>query len=235
MKLDNLPNLGEELKKIEEKEDIQLHVGLVDARLALLNAMEQYRASRYRLGRMLSAYRQFYTEARAWMSVANAIAGVLGCDERTVRRIVSDYESVAQVPDAVIKALENAGIDPAARRNASVIGRILKMPSGAFLANPDSTLRSVVDEEARARSRHSDQGARTSANIRQVRQRLTIRKKVRSALKSVPIERKLQELLAAVEEEMFSEWGLTEPVTLMITPRKSEADEAFAQGDRMVA
>lgn len=235
MKLDNLPNLIHELTKIEEGEDLQHCFGLGDARLALLHALEQYRASRYRLGKTLCEYKRFYTQARTWIRVASAIARVLGCDERTVRRMVSDFECVAHVPAAVIKALENAGIDPAARRNATIIGRILRMPSGTFLVDPDLTLMSVDDEEQGAKSQNHVLGAKPSVVTREVRQRLTIRKRLRSALKCVPIERKLPELIAAIEEEMFSEWGLTEPVTLMITPRKAEATVATTDADQMVA
>ncbi len=48
------------------------------------------------------------------MAAAKAIANAIGCDERTIRRTIDDFERVTQVPDAVIKALEQAGFDLAA-------------------------------------------------------------------------------------------------------------------------
>src|SRR5665213_3714239 len=104
MEIGNLSNLSLQLLKVE--------VGLVnegsselnDARLALVNALEQYRTSRYRLGKMLSGYRKFFLLTREWSAAAVVIAGAIGCDEKTIRRIVDDYDSVSGVPSVVIKS-----------------------------------------------------------------------------------------------------------------------------------
>ena len=40
----------------------------------------------------------------------------------------------------MIKALEQVGIDPAAKRNATIIGRILRMPDGLAESNPEESV-----------------------------------------------------------------------------------------------
>jgi hypothetical protein len=45
--------------------------------------------------------------------------------------------------------------------------------------------------------------------------------KIRTALNNIDTPRKLMELVAALEEEMFAVWGQTEPITVTITPRPS--------------
>jgi len=103
-------------------------LGLGSARLSLVNALEGFRSSRYRLGQKLSAYKAFFQANQGWMVAATAIADAMGCEERTIRRIIDDFERVSEVPDVVIKALQQAGFDPAARKNAGMIAKLLGMP-----------------------------------------------------------------------------------------------------------
>jgi hypothetical protein len=56
------------------------------------------------------------------------------------------------------------------------------------------------------------------------KQRLAVRTKIRSALAGVSPDRKLAVLLAAAEEEMYSAWGQTAPVTVTITPRQPDSE-----------
>jgi hypothetical protein len=81
-----------------------------------VNALEGFRSSRYRLGQKLSAYKAFFKAKQGWMAAAKSIADAIGCDERTIRRAIDDFERVSEVPDVVIKALQQAGFDPAAER-----------------------------------------------------------------------------------------------------------------------
>jgi hypothetical protein len=45
--------------------------------------------------------------------------------------------------------------------------------------------------------------------------------KIRTALNNIDTPRKLPELIAALEEEMFAVWNQAEPITITITPRQS--------------
>jgi hypothetical protein len=114
--LDNLSNLSVRLQELESGcVDIN-ELGLGSARLSLVNALEGFRSSRYRLGQKLSAYKAFFKAKQGWMAAAKSIADAIGCDERTIRRAIDDFERVSEVPDVVIKALQQAGFDPAAER-----------------------------------------------------------------------------------------------------------------------
>ena len=216
--MDNLSGLSERLREIEKGRAAD-RSGISDSRLAVVNAVEGYRKTRYRLGETLSIYKTFFIEQRGWLAVAKAIADALGCDERTIRRIVSDFERVSAVPAAVIKALENAGIDPAARRNATMIDRILRMPQKDLLRQFDLTT-SLTREDEMAPERQQPHNPSRSEH-----RRLAVRKKIRAAVKDAAPQDKLALLLAAIEEEMYLEWGQLEPVTITITPHCHPSDE----------
>lgn len=73
MEIGNLSNLSVRLLEIEVGLVNEGSSGLNDARLALVNALEQYRKSRYRLGEMLSGYRKFFLLTRGWSAAAVAV------------------------------------------------------------------------------------------------------------------------------------------------------------------
>jgi hypothetical protein len=56
---------------------------------------------------------------------------------------------------------------------------------------------------------------------REEKQHFAVRLKIRTALTNVEPDQKLSTLVAALEEEMFSIWGQSDPVTVTITPRTS--------------
>jgi hypothetical protein len=150
------------------------------------------------------------------MTAAKAIATAIGCDERTIRRTVNDFERVSNVPDVVIKALQQAGFDPAARKNAGMISKILRMPNKATEVNPEAAVLSAVQTVKAGRVAVAHQAP-------EKRRRLAVRQKIRTALTSVPVEKKLAELVAAIEEEMYTEWGLMNPIIITLTPRAPES------------
>jgi hypothetical protein len=198
-------------------------LGLGSARLSLVNALEGFRSSRYRLGQKLSEYKAFFKASQGWMVAATAIADAMGCDERTIRRIIDDFERVSDVPDVVIKALQQAGFDPAARKNAGMIAKILGMPDKT--ADLDLEISATETDLATKVAEQIDRSRGVIATAilpPEKRRRLAVRQKIRTALTSVPAEQKLNELVAAIEEEMYLEWGQVEPVTITITPHAPE-------------
>lgn len=222
--LDNLSNLSVRLQELESGCVNMNELGLGSARLSLVNALEGFRSSRYRLGQKLSTYKAFFKASQGWMAAAKAIADAIGCDERTIRRAIDDFERVSEVPDVVIKALQQAGYDPAARKNAGVISKILRMPDQAAEMNPEAAVLSAVQGSKVAKE--ADCGKRDDATkllSPEKRRRLAVRQKIRTALTSVPAEQKLAELVAAIEESMYLEWGQVEPVTITITPHAPES------------
>lgn len=184
-----------------------------------MNALEGFRSSRYRLGQKLSAYKAFFKASQGWMVAATAIADAMGCEERTIRRIIDDFERVSEVPDVVIKALQQAGFDPAARKNAGMIAKLLGMPDKPADLDLDISVTEAALATKVAEQIGRSRGAVAAALMPpEKRRRLAVRQKIRTALTSVPADQKLAELVAAIEEEMYLEWGQVEPVTITITP-----------------
>lgn len=226
--LDNLSNLSVRLQEIESACANTEQLGLGSARLSLVNALEGFRSSRFRLGQKLSAYKVFFKANQGWMTAAKAIADAIGCDERTIRRTIDDFERVSNVPDVVIKALQQAGFDPAARKNAGVISKILKMPNKATEMNPEAAVLSAVQTTKAGRVAVAHQAP-------EKQRRLAVRKKIRTALTSVPVEQKLAELVAAIEEEMYTEWGQMKPIIITLTPHAPESANLHNESLRSAA
>lgn len=216
MGIGNVSKLSVQLLELEAGVVRAEKSGLADARLGVVNALEHYRTSRYRLGQMLSVYKAFFCAARGWIAAAKTIGSAIGCDERTVRRIVEDFEGISDVPSIVIKALEEAGIDPAARKNARIIAKMLRMPHEAIESAAGDLVQNAIQSEPAVRSGlRSINGSLTPAE----RRRLVVRKKIHIALSGIPSEEKLTELVGVLEE-LYSELGHAEPITVTITPHR---------------
>jgi hypothetical protein len=100
-----------------------------------------------------------------------------------------------------------------------VISKILRMPDQAAEMNPEAAVLSAIQGSKVANE--ADCGKSDDATTLlspEKRRRLAVRQKIRTALTSVPAEQKLAELVAAIEESMYLEWGQVEPVTITITP-----------------
>jgi hypothetical protein len=139
-----------------------------------------------------------------------------------VRRIVDDFDRASEVPAAVITALKEVGIDPAARRNTSIIGRMLRMPTSLVVSTPEWSVLNTVENAKTLNQHMSGCPIAAPSGKRAEKRRMVVRKRIRAALATVSPDRKLLELVAVLEEEMYSEWGQVDPVILTITPRRCE-------------
>lgn len=226
MIMENFSNLSARLAEIEAE-----HIGAdggnaEEARETLVSALSQYGTSRFRLGKALAEYKKLFAADRGWMAAAKSVADALGCDERTIRNIISDYERAAELPSTIIKAAKSKGIDLARRRHS------LKV----------AVIKTAIESEETPESIDEDKAERIVSNVlvmpspaqrahfqddpfvpltREEKQRFAIRMGIRTALSNIEPDRKLVELIAALEEEMFDMWGVTEPITVTITPRAS--------------
>jgi hypothetical protein len=220
-KVGNLPssfNLTALLREVEVKH-IEVDDGAVEAaRMSVVGAIDQCHATRYDLGKTLSAYKAFFAAGRVWMTVAKIVAKAMNCDESTIRRVVEDFQRTTGIPAVAINALKKQRIDPAAKKNKEIINSLAAMPDGIIEENPEAAvacaLKAAKKPSKRVAARSSDQPTPT----REEKQRLEIRLKIRSAIISFPIEQRLEELKHGLEEEMF-DWGVTEPVTIVLIPR----------------
>jgi hypothetical protein len=97
------------------------------------------------------------------------------------------------------------------------------MPDQAVEMNPETAVLSAIQDSKVAKE--ADFGISNDATALlspEKQRRLAVRQKIRTALTSVPAEKKLAELVAAIEESMYLEWGQVEPVTITIIPHAPE-------------
>jgi hypothetical protein len=63
-----------------------------------------------------------------WTAAARIIAEGIDRDERTIYRIVDDYERASHLPAIVLEAMEAQRLDPAAPKNAPMVQKLMAMP-----------------------------------------------------------------------------------------------------------
>ena len=230
-RLDNLSNLGALLREVESEHVDNSDGRALDAREAIVSALPTYRASRYEFGRLLAAYKAFFTEDRGWMEAAKAIAGALGCDERTIRRIVEDYRHAAQFPPEIAEELGVQGIDAAAKKTAPHISNLLTLPVSGARSNLKAVVTAAVnkmkavkaEKRAKTTTKPSESTRASGDTVIEIktsaeRLRCDIRSKLRATLANVPQDRKLAELIDALQEEMYEAWGIQDPLDITLTP-----------------
>ena len=115
--------------------------------------MTHYVGSRLHLGRNLRAYKAHFKAQRGWSAVVKVIAAAISRDERTVYRIVADQERAAKLPELVLEAMDEEGIDPAVAKHADMVEHLLRMPAPA---NPQEAAASVSSVAVRHSSEKSE-------------------------------------------------------------------------------
>jgi hypothetical protein len=154
--LDDLSSLAAELKNVE-RQHIPGDFWLEEARSALVLNLQSYRNSRFHPGRVLREYRRHYKVERGWQAAARVIAVYLHCDERTVSRIIKDYERVAKLQEVIVEAMEQEHCDPAAMRNAPIVEELQSQP-------PPSSREEASEIVAAAISHHRTRRRRARRN-----------------------------------------------------------------------
>jgi hypothetical protein len=124
---DNLSNLSVQLTKVEPQQ-LGANTEIRQSREVLIAAIEGHRHSTYELGRGLRLYKAHYKAGGRWMEAAQIVAKALGCDERTVFRLIDNYERVVGLPAITIDALQDQDIDPAAPKKAPIIESLFRIP-----------------------------------------------------------------------------------------------------------
>jgi hypothetical protein len=139
-KFDKLSNLARELESIEQKHAQVKDAEITQARSAVVSQVSKYRDSRFQLGRVLRNYKAQYRADGGWVAAAKIIGEVLNRDERTVFRIIDDYERASKLPQIVIEAMEAQKLDPAAPKNAGIVGKLAQMPEPSTRKKADSVV-----------------------------------------------------------------------------------------------
>ena len=105
-----------------------------------------------------------------------------------------------------------------------MIAKILGMPDKAAHLDLEISVTDAALATRAAEQIDRSRGAIAAALLPpEKRRRLAVRQKIRTALTSVPTEQKLAELVAAIEEEMYLEWGQVKPITITITPHAPDS------------
>ncbi|MGA2851541.1 MAG: hypothetical protein ABSE46_21265 [Terracidiphilus sp.] len=231
--LDILSNIGALLREIEVEHVDDETGAAIDAREEVVEALEHYRLNRYRLGEALFGYRIFFKEKGVWLKVARIVGKAIDRDEKTILRIVEDYERASQLSSEVIKAMEVRGIDPSKRKNEAVVSKLQLMPAESVASDPvaavETVLTAVVTEKAAKKSKAVKPIELIPASGTFVvvlptpedRRRLDVRTALVTALAAVPKDKVLDELQAVIEVAMYEVWGQLEPITIHFNPHPS--------------
>src|ERR1035441_3387570 len=84
---------------------------LTSARRSLPAALRAYTRKRFELGGILFKYRNLLKTKKCWTQAARVIANAISRDERTVYRIVKDFELAIQLDSELLSALAEQSID----------------------------------------------------------------------------------------------------------------------------
>jgi hypothetical protein len=170
---------------------------LMDLRSQLVCAVGVYRTSRFNLGEALYRYREAIPHG-AWGDVVQAIATASNLTDRTIREILSDYERIKGTPAPLVKALQSAGIDPAAKRQAKVVDIAAKDHQAG--SPPDQAVASAV---AATRQRPVQASVLPAQELTKEEKLIwQIRLGIRKGLEKVDQNKKLEYLQRACAEEI---------------------------------
>jgi hypothetical protein len=143
-KLDKLSNLSVELQRVE---GIFIHsqsAELTQARNSVVGALQTFKNNRLNLGRVLRVYKRNFKAEGSWMAAVKVIADAIERDERTVFRIIEDFERASQLAPIVLEAMQEQKIDPAAKKNAGVVENLLQMPKPETREDADTAVSVAV-------------------------------------------------------------------------------------------
>ncbi|HEV2323974.1 MAG TPA: hypothetical protein VGS10_08480 [Terracidiphilus sp.] len=116
-----MSNLTRELQTIEREHKKAGGAALAQARSAVVKVISDYRNSRFQLGRVLRNYQIQFKEERGWVVAAKAIAEAINRDERTIYRIIGDFERASNLAPIWVETLHAQKLVPAAPKNAGIV------------------------------------------------------------------------------------------------------------------
>lgn len=192
--------------------------GVTDAvgdRQGVINASASFRASRYRLGMALSAYKTHFPHG-SWLTALDGVGAAVGIKARTLRDIIHDYKQVADLPAEVIADLESKGIDPAAKKNRNLVS--IASGDGFNIATESDNATDEDDQEPDGDNSCHDEEL-VAAHERRV---LKVRDALQSLLANVPPNRKVEVFRQATGEAAHVLIGPN--VSFTITPLEPSID-----------
>jgi hypothetical protein len=142
---DKLSNLTTALLFIERGEaGAEDYCKLEPARKTLIDAIRGFKHSRFALGRALTEYRTLYKQEGLWQRAEKEIAAALGCNPRTISRIIEESQAGAGLHPYFLEAMEQHRKDPGKKKNAPVVDELLKRPIPKSTQEANAEVRSAV-------------------------------------------------------------------------------------------
>jgi hypothetical protein len=142
---DKLSNLTTALVCIERGEGgAEDYCKLEPARKTLIDAIRGFKHSRFALGRALTDYRTLYKQEGLWQRAEKEIATALGCNPRTISRIIEESQAAAGLHPYFLEAMEQHRKDPGKKKNAPVVDELLRRPIPKSSQEANAEVRSAV-------------------------------------------------------------------------------------------
>jgi hypothetical protein len=153
---DKLSNLTTALLFIERGEaGSEDYCKLEPARKSLIDAIRGFKHSRFALGRALAQYKPLYKQEGLWQRAEKKIATALGCNPRTISRIIEESQAAAGLHPYFLVAMEQDRKDPGKKKNAPVIDELLKRPIPKSPQEATAEVRSAVAKFDSKRKRNT--------------------------------------------------------------------------------
>lgn len=162
MSFDKVSNLRRELEAVEREHIGNPPPGVLAVRNEAITQLGEVARSRWQLGRILRIYKTFYKDQHGWVAAARVIGEAIGRDERTIYRIVGDYERTENIPPILVEELEKQGIDPSARKNASLVNELEQTPAPASSKEAARVVDKAVAKQKAHRKASRDATAKKS-------------------------------------------------------------------------
>ena len=146
-RFDKLSNLSKELQRIEKTYIHTESAELAKTRNSVVGGLQAFGNSRFQLGRVLRQYKLHFKSGHGWVAAAKLIAAAMDREERTVFRIIEDYERASQLPPIVLEAMREQQIEPAAAKNSDLVETLLKMPEPKTSEKASAAVRQALKKQ----------------------------------------------------------------------------------------
>lgn len=151
---DKLSNLTTALVCIERGEGADRNLDKLEfARGGVIEAIGSFHKSRFALGRALAEYKKQYKQDQLWPRARKEIARAIGCNPRTISRIIEESEAATALSPFVLEVMDDRDIDPGKKKNAAIVEELLKCPVPESRQQADTVVRSTVAEFASTQKR----------------------------------------------------------------------------------
>ena len=146
-RFDKLSNLSKELQRIEKTYIHTESAELAKTRNSVVGGLQKFGNSRFQLGRVLRQYKMHFKSEHGWVAAAKLIAAAMDREERTVFRMLEDYERASKLSPIILEAMREQQIEPAAAKNSDLVEILLKMPEPKTSEKASAVVREAFNKQ----------------------------------------------------------------------------------------